>query len=657
MEEQTSRLVVSPTEVRWKGISVAEVVPRAITLAEAGGGEVKWKIRWIPWWLQWRRKEGRLILVPKNCGNHRGQVRLQVDGVRIHIRASSAIPGGISLYFRGAIQGILPVYIAAALLVLFLYFLLEKFQLAPIYSLPFSHWHYDILTWMDDFFILGLSLIWGWWMGGWRFALRTTVVTYLCVKVMPFLLRTLPAPSLSFYTLFEYGEYPLLVTILKFFADVGIIGLLWGFLMGGRWWLAIRSAVAGAVAGSSALLIVALLVWANLPRPPRGTDVFPSDNQIFWWMVAGITVSAMIFAGGISGFLAKIPHRREKVDEGKAQIPDSPESTVNPIEISPLQVRWGPLSSDRATEKEVVFSEGGETPSHWKVSNCPWWLDARTEANRLILRVKHCGPHAGYVWVSVREAQVGIPVSSRVFAEKSLWIFGFYKGIVVALVGLFFAYFLNVAFSDITSFTPWSDLLYKFDLWDLYSTIQTSIQKILPSWLRWRLYALEVPIHIRAIALLGGSAIAWVWGRLVGGRKLMMRSTLGGLVSGYILFWGATIFLMPQGWLFSARELGEWSISNLLTGGLVMGIAGAVWGRFVSGWEFSWRAGILWGLSAIAGLLTGMIGDSLAEMSQNWMVIESYNLRYSVLIPIVVAVLLSGGLVGALIPRLPQPSS
>jgi len=82
-----------------------------------------------------------------------------------------------------------------------------------------------------------------------------------------------------------------------------------------------------------------------------------------------------------------------------------------PLGFSSSEIRWEAMRSDAVALQRVrVLAGGGE----WRITRCPWWLDASREGDALVLRPRNCGRHRGVVKIRSDGATARLPVSSDI---------------------------------------------------------------------------------------------------------------------------------------------------------------------------------------------------------------------------------------------------
>jgi hypothetical protein len=126
-----SALSVSASEVRWPWMLSSAVRGQSVTVSCAAAD---WFVRSSPWWLAVQREGNQLLLTPKNCGFHAGNVKIQHGQKKICIAASAWILPNFWGVLRGigggCAAGFVPLAGAVVLLVLALilgFFMLFSF--------------------------------------------------------------------------------------------------------------------------------------------------------------------------------------------------------------------------------------------------------------------------------------------------------------------------------------------------------------------------------------------------------------------------------------------------------------------------------------------------------------------------------------------------
>ena len=80
------------------------------------------------------------------------------------------------------------------------------------------------------------------------------------------------------------------------------------------------------------------------------------------------------------------------------------------ITFSADETRWERVRSDAVEPQRVRVSADGE----WKVTRCPWWIEAKRDGAELVLRPRNCGRHRGSVVIASDGATAGLRVASDV---------------------------------------------------------------------------------------------------------------------------------------------------------------------------------------------------------------------------------------------------
>lgn len=79
------------------------------------------------------------------------------------------------------------------------------------------------------------------------------------------------------------------------------------------------------------------------------------------------------------------------------------------------ELRWERVRSDAVEPQRLRIEPASD---QWKVTRCPWWLDARRESDELVLRVRHCGRHRGKVWLGSNAGSASIRVQADVVPAR-----------------------------------------------------------------------------------------------------------------------------------------------------------------------------------------------------------------------------------------------
>lgn len=80
----------SPVVLDWGPACCTEVEPQVVAIPRASDN-CGWHILSCPWWLSVKEDDDQLILWPRNCGRHQGQVRREIDGVESCMEVRSCV--------------------------------------------------------------------------------------------------------------------------------------------------------------------------------------------------------------------------------------------------------------------------------------------------------------------------------------------------------------------------------------------------------------------------------------------------------------------------------------------------------------------------------------------------------------------------------------
>lgn len=277
-----------PEKLVWGAERSSRIQPARLELES---GDDPWRIDRSPWWLRCRLDGSNLQVAVRNCGRHRGAIRLSRGGAIHSIRVESDARPTLGSGTRGA--AILIVFAAVGL------------ALGAYGSTALSQWMYlrgtgpvvqsalMAAVWggltgaAAGLGLGGLRLIGRSALGGAAGAVTASALIYYAL--LPLMRDSLGSGTAYAADLLFLVPLTMLVTV----------GYIWGAVVGGAW-LARRCAIAGLAAGLLALPLGALVIQPRAGLPVR--NLTPGVDGILW---AAVWCSGpLLFTGFLGALLA-----------------------------------------------------------------------------------------------------------------------------------------------------------------------------------------------------------------------------------------------------------------------------------------------------------------------------------------------------------------